>query len=116
VYKLRAVPKADDVLPSGPPVTISIDHEGALGIQCDDDATYEWLSSLLTERLFVQGSGFPRFKRDSGGALLRDAASGRYVIDAYVDFQAPAADLLQAIEDNLEGIGQFDLSHVPDGP
>ena len=114
MYKLRAVPKADDILPAGPPVTIGISREGDLTIHCDDDATYEWVSSLLRERLFVQGSGFPRFKRDASGALVRDAASRRFIVDGYVDLKAPAPQLLQAIEDSLEGIGQFDLSHVPD--
>ncbi|MBC7545665.1 MAG: hypothetical protein H7338_23290 [Candidatus Sericytochromatia bacterium] len=116
MYKLQVVPKADELLPAGPPVTISIGPDGGLGIHCDDDPTYQWLSSLLSERLFVPGLGFPRFQRGDDGTLTRGPDDGRFIVSDYVDFAAPAEDLLQAIEDNLEGIGQFDLTHVPDSP
>lgn len=114
MYRLRAVPKGDDLLPEGTPATIGIGVDGGLQIHCDDDDTYDWVASLLGERLFVPGSGFPRLQRDAAGHLVRSPETNRYVVTDYVDFAAEPDDLLQAIEDNLEATDSFALSRIPE--
>lgn len=112
MYRLRAVPKSDDLLPEGPPATIGVGVDGGLQIHCDDDATYDWVASLLSDRLFVQGSGFPKLQRDAGGHLVRSPETHRYVVTDYVDLAGEPDDLLQAIEDNLEATDSFVLSRI----
>ena len=112
VFRLRATPKGDAILPEGPPVTIAVGPDGDLQLHCEDDTTFDWVSDLISNRLFVEGSGFPLLQRNERGDLVRDPESRRYVITAYADFAAPADELLQALMDNLEATEQFRLERV----
>jgi hypothetical protein len=108
---LRATPKpVTPTSPEGSPIDISVSPGGRLHVRCDDDITYEWVTSLLAHRLFIQGRGFPRLKRRPDGNLERDPDTNRVVIDGYVDRSAPPPEVLEAIRDNLEVTGQFSLS------
>ncbi len=107
---LLAVPKASDSYSRGAPSEISVAPGGRLQVKCDDDSIYGWVTSLLAERLFVQGQGFPKLKRDDKGQLTRDPNTRKFQIESHVDLAQPAQQILEAIRDNLEATGQFELS------
>lgn len=113
MYRLRAVPRSSNVLKEGPPVHIGVGANGNLTIHCDDDATFEWVSSLLQDRIFVPMQGFPRLQRDDAGRLVRSRETGQYVVLEHIDFSATPERLLQAIEDGLEASEAFVLTRVP---
>ena len=110
--RLRATPRGDHLLPDGPPVTIGVGVDGRLRIACDDDDTFDWVHSLLTQRLFVAHQGFPKLQRDNGGQLVRSPETLHYVVVGYADFGSPPEELLGAIEDNLEATDAFRLARV----
>jgi hypothetical protein len=107
---LLAVPKASDSYPRGAPSEIRVTPGGTLQVKCDDDIVYDWVTTLLAERLFVQGQGFSRLKRDASGQLTRDPETNQFQIEGYVDLAQPAQEILGAIRDNLEATEQFELS------
>ena len=109
---LRAIPKAGEDYPEGPPIEISISTDGQLQVKCDDDETYEWMTNLLAESLFVEGHGFPKLKRGADGKLVKDPAIRRYKLEGYVDLAQPPQQVLQAIWDGLEASTRFELSWV----
>ncbi|WNG44820.1 hypothetical protein F0U60_12500 [Archangium minus] len=107
---LLAIPKASEFYPQGAPSEISVAPGGTLQVKCDDDVLYDWVTNLLAERLFVQGQGFSRLKRDARGQLTRDPETHKFQIEGYVDLAQPAREILGAIRDNLEATEQFELS------
>ncbi|WP_224243211.1 hypothetical protein [Hyalangium gracile] len=107
---LLAVPKASDSYPRGALSEISVSAGGKLQVKCDDDIIYDWVTTLLAERLFVQGEGFGKLKRDARGQLTRDPETRKFQIERYVDLAQPAQEILGAIRDNLEATEQFELS------
>ncbi|WNG19077.1 hypothetical protein [Cystobacter fuscus] len=109
---LRAVPKAGEDYPQGIASEISITADGQLQVKCDDDETYEWMTTLLAESLFVEGHGFPSLKRGPDGKLVKDPAIRRYKLEGYVDLAQPPQQVLQAIRDGLEASDRFELSWV----
>lgn len=111
--RLTVTPKAIPPLPAGPPAVISVGDAGRLQIHCDDDPTFELIQGLLARRIFVQGYGFPVFRRDDAGRLMRAPDTGRLILEGYADLSAEADQLLQAIADNLEATDQFDLLMSP---
>ncbi|MDC0711250.1 hypothetical protein POL68_22460 [Stigmatella sp. ncwal1] len=107
---LCATPKPSDAYPRGPLSEISVGPGGTLQVKCADDVTYERVTSLLAERLFVQGRGFPKLKRGPDGRLTRDPSTKKFQIEDHVNLARPPREVLEAIRDNLEATEQFELS------
>ncbi|WP_224367515.1 hypothetical protein [Hyalangium versicolor] len=107
---LLATPKASESYAQGALSEISVSPGGTLQVKCDDDVIYDWMTTLLADRLFVQGQGFCRLKRDTRGQLTRDPETHKFQIEGYVDLAQPAQEILGAIRDNLEATEQFELS------
>jgi hypothetical protein len=92
---------------------ISLAPDGGPQIQCDDEQLFEWLRELLAERLFAHAHGCCKMQRGPDGRLLRDPVHGHAILERYVNLSAPPADILAAIEDNLEITDQFVLTRLP---
>lgn len=92
-----------------PDVFISI-VGGRLAVECRHVGVGDDMGSTLV-RYFVEGRGFPTFKKDgSTGDFLRDPATGRLIAEGFVDLDAPSHLVLRAIRDNLVIGGQYEVT------
>lgn len=107
---LLAIPKASDSYARGAASEISVAPGGTLQVKCDDNVLYGWVTTLLADRLFVQGLGFPKLKRAASGELTRDPQTHKFQIESHVNLAQPPREILEAIRDNLEATEQFELS------
>jgi hypothetical protein len=110
--RLKVMRKATDDYGVGHPAEIGVRPDGELEIVCADDWTYDWLTSLIVDQLFVPGKGFPVFQRDAGGKLAADPDTHRYILAGFVTLDQSEADVLSAIVDNFEAAETFDISWI----
>ena len=90
--------------------------EGRPAVQCAHRGVGDELASALV-RYFVEGSGFPVFKKDAlSGEHLHDATTGRLIADGHVSLRAPPEVLLLAIRDNLRIGGQYEVTDEGSAP
>ncbi len=95
--KVIAKPLSNKIEPASAVISFK---DGQFQVASNQTALYEEIVDALANRYFIQGKGFPIFKKNKEVFAI-DPQTGRLILEGFVDLDASEDEVLNAVKDNF---------------